>query len=339
MISRDPYRIPPANALIAFESTARHGSFTLAARELRISQSAVSRQIGNLETWLSVRLFERSRAGATLTESGMRFRDGVVEGLAAIHRAAAEASELANAEQVVIACSHEASHFFLMPRYDALRRELGKDVRIRILTYHHYVQNLPADPLADILMTWDAAGVAPEDWVVAYREAARPVCSPAYAAAHAQTLAEPVAGWSGLTFIDLIRPNEGWASWEDWFAVAGSPDGEPRRLGLDSYVYVLEAAASGQGIALGWRYFIERPLEAGVLVALGDGFVEFDRSFYGVLTEKGRRRPLARLCLAFFDTSPDSAAAATTPTVLAITNPSALGSRRFSWPNPRATGP
>ncbi len=303
MNTRDPYRIPSANALIAFESAARHGNFTLAARELRTSQSAVSRQIATLETWLSARLFERSRAGAILTEAGERFRDGVAAGLAAIRRGAAEAADLSNAEQVVIACSHEASHFFIMPRYDALRRALGEDVRIRVLTYHHHVRSLPADPSADILMTWDAAGAAPQDRALAHREAVRPVCSPAYAATHAQTLAGPVAGWSGLTFLDLLRPSEGWASWEDWFAVAGRPDGAPRRLGFDSYTYVLEAAAAGHGIALGWRHFIERPLEAGALVALGDGFVEFDSAYYGVLTEKGRRKPLARRCLAFFDRS------------------------------------
>ena len=305
MNRRGPYRIPPANALIAFESAARHGNFTLAARELRTSQSAVSRQIGKLETWLSTRLFERSRVGATLTDAGECFLDGVTAGLTAILRGAAEASELSNTDQVVIACSHVTSHFLIMPRYDALRRELGEEVRIRILTYHHYhhYQSLPADPAADILMTWDAARVAPEDRVVVHREAVRPVCSPAYADAHARTLAGPVTGWSGLTFIDLLRPSEGWALWEDWFAVAGSPDGAPRRLELDSYVYVLEAAAAGHGIALGWRDFIERPLESGALVALGDGFVELDCAYYGVLTEQGRRKPLARRCLAFFDRS------------------------------------
>lgn len=114
--------MPPANALIAFECAARHGSFTLAARELRTSQSAVSRHINQLETWLSVRLFERSRAGATLTAGGERFRDGVAAGLAAIRRGAAEAAELASAEQVVIACSHDASHSLIMraPRRPAV---------------------------------------------------------------------------------------------------------------------------------------------------------------------------------------------------------------------------
>ena len=102
MPTRNPYRIPSANTLIAFESAARHGNFTVAARELRTSQSAVSRQISQLETWLSARLFERSRAGATLTDAGARFRDGVAAGLAAIHRGAAEAAELSKADQVVI---------------------------------------------------------------------------------------------------------------------------------------------------------------------------------------------------------------------------------------------
>ena len=116
MNGRDPYRIPSANALIAFESAARHGNFTLAARELRTSQSAVSRQIGTLETWLSARLFQRSRAGATLTDAGERFRDGVAAGLAAIHRGAAEAAELSNAEQVVIALEMASRKGTFWPR-------------------------------------------------------------------------------------------------------------------------------------------------------------------------------------------------------------------------------
>ena len=248
--------------------------------------------------WLSARLFERSRAGVTLTEAGMHFRDGVVAGLAAIRRGAVEAAELSSTEQVVIACSHEASHFLIMPRYDALRQVLGEDIRIRILTYHHYVRSLPPDPSADLLLTWDAAGVPAEDRVVVLREGVRPVCSPRYAALHAETLVGPVSGWSGLTFLDLVRPNEGWASWEDWFVVAGRPDGAPRRVGFDCYTYVLEAAAAGHGIALSWRGLIERALEAGTLVALGDGLVESGNCFFGVLTEKGRRKRLARQCRA-----------------------------------------
>ena len=300
MSKRSPHRLPSITALIAFECVARLGSFTSAGRELGTSQAAVSRHIAVLETWLAARLFDRSRAGITLTEAGQRFRDGVASGLAAIRRGAAETTELATADQVVIACSHEASHFLIMPRYAELRRALGEDVGIRVLSYHYHAQSLPADPAPDIRLTWNPAETAPEDRVVTLREEVRPVCAPAYAAAHADALAGPVAGWDGLMLLDLVRPNEGWATWEDWFAVAGQPNRPPRRLDLDSYAYVLEAAVGGHGIALGWRHFIERFLEAGTLLALGEGFVDFDRAYYGVLTEQGRRKPLARRCLAFF---------------------------------------
>ncbi len=60
-------------------------------------------------------------------------------------------------------------------------------------------------------------------------------------------------------------------------------------------------AAAGHGIALGWRGFIERHLETGALVELADEFVETDGAYYCVLTERGRRNPLARKCLEFFD--------------------------------------
>lgn len=87
-----------------------------------------------------------------MTETGERFRDGVLAGLAAIRSGASEAAELSSTEQVVIARSHEASYFFVTPRYGTLQRALGEDVRIRILTYHQ-IQSLPADPAADSLLT------------------------------------------------------------------------------------------------------------------------------------------------------------------------------------------
>ena len=305
MSNRGPYRIPPTSALIAFESAARHGNFSRAARELRTSQSAISRHIASLERQLSTRLFDRSRTGVSLTDAGNRYRDAVAIGLGAIHAGAAEVAELSIDEQVevVIACSEEVSHIIMMPRYDALQKALGERVRIRLLTYHYSAQHLPPEPVADVILTWDAKSVASEDRVIIYKEAVVPLCSPDYAAAHAETLKGPIAGWSGLTFLGLTRPNEGWASWEDWFEIAGRPDPTPRFVGYDSYLYVLEAAAAGHGVAIGWRHFIERHLEAGTLVALADEFFETDNHYYGVLTEKGRRRPIARKCLTFFKKS------------------------------------
>ena len=61
-------------------------------------------------------------------------------------------------------------------------------------------------------------------------------------------------------------PQQGWASWEDWFQAVGYPEPQTRFTSFDNYVYSLEAAVAGQGIALGWRIFVDQHLETGALV-------------------------------------------------------------------------
>ena len=305
--------IPATGGLLAFESAARLGSLSRAAKELRTSQPAISLRVANLEKQLSTRLFERSRTGVTLTDAGERFHDSVSTGLGIIRGAVAELTAWQSGEQVVIACSHEASHFLLLPQYGALRAALGEQVVIRILTYHHETKNLLREPAADVVLGWEAT-IGAEDRVVIREEAVRPLCSPGYAQAHAEVLSGPVSGWSGLAFLDLTRPNEGWASWEDWFAAAGRPERAPRYIGFDSYTFMLEAAAAGHGIILGWRHFIERYIDSGALVELADRFLEFDNHYCGVLTEKGRRNSVAHACLQFLKQSGGGRSAERTPT-------------------------
>ena len=313
MYERKPPGFPAAGALIAFESAARLGSMSRAAKELRTSQPSISLRVANLEKQLSTQLLERSRTGVTLTDAGKRFHDGVSTGLGIIRAAVAELTAWQSGDQVVIACSHEASHFLLLPRYGALRAALGEQVGIRILTYHYEMKNLPREPAADVVLGWEAT-IGTEDRVVIHEEAVRPLCSPGYAQTHAEVLSGPVSGWSGLTFLDLTRPNEGWASWEDWFAAAGRPEPAPRYIGFDSYTYALEAAAAGHGIMLGWRHFIERHIDSGALVELADSFFEPGNRYCGALTEKGRRNPAAHTCLQFLEQSGGLRSAETTPT-------------------------
>ena len=293
---RSPPRLPGINALVAFETAARHGNLSRAAKELRTTQSAISRHIANLEKQLSAQLFERSRTGVRLTEPGSRFRDAVELSLGTLRVVITEISETPDDEQVVIACSHDGSHFFLLPRYGALREALGEDVRIRILTYHYDLQPPLLEPAADVVLAW-GSNVTERARVVIHPEAVRPLCSPGYAATHAEILKGPVSAWGDLTFLDLIQTNQGWASWDDWFGVAGRPHPAPKYIGFDSYIYVLEAAIAGHGVALGSRGFFERHLDTGALVELGDGFVEFDYRYSAVLTGKGRSNPHARKCL------------------------------------------
>jgi len=88
--------------------------------------------------------------------------------------------------------------------------------------------------------------------------------------------------------------------WDDLFDAVGRPNPLPRYESYDDYVYLIESAVVGRGLALGWHELIDRHLDTGVLVAVLDGFVEFDRPHFARLTERGRRRPLGRRCLDFF---------------------------------------
>lgn len=101
MLYRGTIQIPAESALIAFESAARNGSFSRAARELQISPSAVRNRITALEEQLSTRLFERSRTGLSLTGPGRRFREAVAAALCVIEDGVAEVANHSNADGTV----------------------------------------------------------------------------------------------------------------------------------------------------------------------------------------------------------------------------------------------
>ena len=290
-------RVPRTSTLIAFEAAARHGNVSRAARELGVPQSSVSRQIATLERQLQARLFDRSPAGVTLTEAGRRFYDATVAALGLLETAAEEAGRRPNGEGLVIACSHDISHLLIMPRYDALQAALGETVQIRLLTYQRQVEELEPVGTADLVLSWLVPAAAPEDRVLVMEEQVRLVCSSAYAAAHPGTVAGSTRDWGRLTLLDLKRPNLGWATWQDWFELVGQPESAPRYEDYDSYVLLLQAAAAGRGLALGWRYGIDAFLKAGTLVPLGDGYLKFPGRFFASLTPQGRKNPLARKCL------------------------------------------
>ena len=129
MTDERSHDFPTIAALVAFECAARHRNFSRAAEELGISQPAMSRHVANLEKQLCARLFERSRKGTVLTDAGRLFCDAVATGLGIIRAAAAETATQPHFEQVVVACSEDASNFYVMPRFRALQQALGERVR------------------------------------------------------------------------------------------------------------------------------------------------------------------------------------------------------------------
>ena len=291
------YQIPSASALVAFESAARHRNFSRAAAELNTSQSAISRHIAGLEARLDTALFERGTKRLGLTEQGHHLQRAVISALETLQAATSAIANSPAGDPLTIACSHEVSHLFIMPRFEALRDALGRDLQIRVMTYEYDALETTLDPRIDVMLAYQTAGVAPPDRAVILREAVRPVCAPGFAAAHQSLLAKGPAHWGALPFLALSKRNQGWATWQEWFQRQGIAVPAPPAQSFDNYVYLLEAAAAGRGLALGWRGLIERYVENRGLVTLDDRFTPFERALHGLLTRRGQNRPTARRCL------------------------------------------
>lgn len=293
--------LPPIRLLRAFEAAAHHGNFSGAATELHTTQSAVSRAMAELERQLGRQLFVRMHRGVELTVAGELYREGVAAGLARIRDTGAALSmdQDGSARNVVIACGHATADMFLMPLHQDLCRAIGPgDIRLLVCDYALLDRLRPHE--ADIVLTYSPGKAEQGDRALAHGNLVAPVCSPEYAEAHAETLRSPVEAWEPLTFLYLDRPSPGWATWMDWFEVAGRPSRRPNRKGYSNYSLLFRDVLDGKGVALGWRDYIQDPVGRGELVVLGGGFTGVGSGQWAVLTERGRTRPCARRCLEFF---------------------------------------
>jgi len=298
-MSAKRYRIPSSSALQAFEAAARHCNFSRAAEELHTSQSAISRHISNLENRFNTLLFDRyQKRKLTLSYQGDLLYRAVVSGFDNIQAAIDNISGASSVDQLTIACTHEISHLYLLPRFDDLQQAIGRDNPIRIMTYEYDTLESSLDSRIDITIRYDVSRVDPADRVRIVSEAVQPVAAPAFIERHQALLqGEPVA-WQALPFLDLSKHNYGWATWKDWFEAKGCSAIAPNYTFFSNYVYLLEAAAAGKGLALGWKGLIERHLQNGVLAAVVDEYITFDRAIYAILTARGRNKPLAQQFMA-----------------------------------------
>ncbi|NOD35771.1 MULTISPECIES: LysR family transcriptional regulator [unclassified Ruegeria] len=285
------YNIPSLSSLVAFEAVARLQGFARAAEELNTSQPAISRHIRNLEIRYGVEFFDRDKNPIALTSKGSQFYAGVVQGFDALQNAVQDLKQVDNS--VTLVCSHSVSHLLLMPRFGYLRNALGNEAELRVMTAEYNLVQAAVDSGGDIVFEYSAT--APDtEHVVVCEEKVKPVGTP-------EMVRRAVSALSGECeappLLRLQKENYGWLDWIDWWDAHPEYADWPICGEFDSYVYLLEAAASGQGLGLGWLSFIDPYLARGDLVEMPVDWHSTSTKVYARLTRFGQRNPMAQKCL------------------------------------------
>lgn len=241
------WRVPPPDLLLAFEAAARHLSFTKAAEELSLTQSAVSRQIQALETSLGARLFERRTRSLLLTEAGQRFHQVAHDVLTQLDDAAQKLRGATAARTVTVTTTPGFASLWLIPRLNGyLQANPGVDVR---MSASYEMTNLEREGI-DLAIRY-----APDEEMAGqtalFEEAIVPVCSPALAADPARPLREP-KDLAAHVLLHSDDAKSSWMEWNLWLHAHGLHDLKPAgTLQFNQYDQLVQAAMNGQGVALG----------------------------------------------------------------------------------------
>lgn len=244
----------PLNALRAFEMSARHLSFTRAAEQLSVTQTAVSMQVKNLEQRLGVALFRRLPRGLALTDEGLALLPVVAQSFGRIADVLGQFEHGRRREVLTVGVVGTFAVGWLMPRL----REFQQNhpfVDLRLLTNNNRV-DLAGEGLDYAIRFGDGAWHGTEAERL-FEAPLAPMCAPALAA----QLRNP-ADLASQTLLRSYRSDE----WNQWFAAAGAPCPPLRGFVFDSSLALAEAAAQQAGVALLPVLMFERELRQGRLV-------------------------------------------------------------------------
>ena len=288
--ARPAPRLPALDLLKGYEAAARLLSFTRAGEELHLTQSAVSRQIKELESQLGVALFERRHRALALTEAGRELYPAAAQVLATMRAATERLQALSAQKSLSVSTTPAFAALWLIPRLAAFAREnSGVDVRV---TAETRIQDLARERV-DVAVRYSTQALAGADAVRLFGEQMFPVCSPKLAAGGEAPLRAP-SDLRRHVLLHLDDP-EGrwpWQSWRVWLEVAGAADIRPAgNLSFSSYGDVIAAAIAGHGVALGRSPLVRDALRAGRLAAPFGTRAESDRAYYLVVSRAAAQRP------------------------------------------------
>lgn len=252
-------QLPRLDRLIAFEAAARLGSFTRAAAELNLTQSAISHSVKMLEADLGVVLFRRTHRAVHLTREGAVLLNSVTQALSHL-TSVSQGLRADRPRPLRLYADVAMAQYWLLPRLAGLQASLP-GVLLELV-----VSDAPADAMTADVAILQGDGAWPDRVATRlFAEEIMPVCAPAYLDRHGPI--PTVADLARVDLIDLKYDNWAWANWTIWLTEIGAPRTELARV-LESNLYAatMQLALDGRGVALGWRRLVDNDLIAGRLV-------------------------------------------------------------------------
>lgn len=280
-------RLPSLDRLAVFDAAARHRSFTLAAAERFITQSAVSRQVAALEEELGVPLFRRRHRALDLTDDGRRLAEAVGRALGTVREALTQIRAPGRREVLSVTTTPGLASLWLIPRLsDFVARHPGIDVRIDA---SYEPRPLAADGF-DLAIRYTPLEGA--EGAALFGESIVPVCSPRLLRGGPPLKTAADLARHTLLLLDSM-PGKAPLEWQNWFRAQGlEPVTPAATLSFSQYDAAVAAAVAGQGVVLGRRPLIDALLRRRELVAPVKG-AKVSAQGYVVVVEPASSRKAA----------------------------------------------
>lgn len=250
-------RLPSLDLLKGFVAVGRHGSITLAARELFLTQSAVSRQILALEDALACKLFVRSHRAIAFTAEGEALFHKAEPALQRLQEAIE--TLLPGARPVTVTASVSVASLWLLPRLGEFQAR-HPEIDLRVMALNRVV-DLQREAI-DLAIRYCKPEDAPAGATLLFEESVGVVASPSLGLARLNSAADV----EPLVLLDYEDPQRPWLRWQGWLAARGWADARPRSVvRFNQYDQVILAALGGQGVALARLPLISEQLDRDLL--------------------------------------------------------------------------
>ena len=283
-------RLPSLDLLKGFEAAARLLSFTKAGEELHLSQSAVSRQIQDLEAQLGVSLFQRQHRALALTEDGQALYAASAQVLATMRSVTDRLRAGRGRQTLAVTTTQSFASLWLIPRLAGFTRtHPDLDVRISAETR---VLDLERDGL-DLAIRHGPAALVGANAVKLFGERVFPVCSPKLLKDPKRPLREPAdLRHQVLLQYDDPEGRHPWLHWKTWLEIERLTDLRPAgSLVFSGYEQIIPAAIAGHGVALGRSPLVREAMSSGELVAPFKRSADPARAYFAIVSKNSAGRP------------------------------------------------